>query len=262
MTSIERTRGAGFSDWQRKLKEIGKYDVAAFVETMDPGNTPEGDNAHTVIAEQLEMLGLPVQTYVNVPLGDFLANPEHILATIPDGEYYFASIIPGVHLAHGDTVDEVVEFARNYANDTSPRQLDQPIYISHNGEAVMSGHIIIKDDAEPNTIISEFTVGNFNEFHRGFRTPEISANRHEHELEWTFREDLTPTNDWRDDTQYTCQGGVTMTRPEMARRCYEAIQYVPHDGEYYLPGYYEVLFEHTTDNETKPVFIEANLRQL
>lgn len=45
---------------------------------MDPGNTSEGDNARTMISEQLEMLGLPVQTYVNMTLSEFLADPEAI----------------------------------------------------------------------------------------------------------------------------------------------------------------------------------------
>ena len=88
MTSPERTRGAGFSDWQKKLRDAGEYKAAAFVETMGPGNTPEGDNAHTAIAKQLELLDLPVQSYLTVSVRDFHADPTEHLVSIPDGEHY------------------------------------------------------------------------------------------------------------------------------------------------------------------------------
>lgn len=67
---------------------------------------------------------------------------------------------------------------QQYCEATAEAELQREIFISHNGgNAVMSGHITIHDDGEPNSMYSEFTIGNFNAFHRGFHTPEISMSR-------------------------------------------------------------------------------------
>ncbi len=260
MATHEAMKGAGFSDWHRALRDMGHYKTAAEIERIDPGNTAEG-NAHTVIARRLESIGLPVQAHIDVSLRDFVSDPYRYLDRIHQGDYYFASIVPGVHLAHGTDPAEVIAFAHSYAMTATEKQLDASIYISHNGEPVMSGHIIVKDDAEPNTISCEFTTGNFNAFHRGSHTPEISVQRHDRRFAWEFRDSLAG-EDWRDCQLFPCQGGVELTRTTMATRIYDAISRIPHDGDYYLPGYYEVLLERAEGDATKPVFIEANLRGL
>lgn len=254
----EPMRGSGFSDWQRKMREIGNHHAAAYIERLDPDMTQGERNTHTRIAEELRMLELPIQQYISVPVHEFLAAPSMWLDHIADGEYYFASIVPSVHLAHGMNRTEVIELAEMYAQTVPESELRREIYISHNGEPVMSGHIIVRDDGEPNTILCEFTTGNFNAFHRGSHTPEISVQRHYKQFSWGFRDQLADDIDWRTDEEFTCQGNIMLNRIEMAERIYDAITRIPHDGDYYLPGYYEVLLEHTVARETTPVFIEAN----
>lgn len=258
MASHEAMAGAGFSDWQRAVERVGNHKVARIINQMDPGNSPSGRNAHAVIAERLGTIELPVQEHVALPVREFLAQPQDVMDRIPHGDYYFASIVPGIHLAHGETSVDVIEFVNSYATDADEKALATELYLSHNGEAVMSGHIIVRDDGEPNTILAEFTTGNFNAFHRGSHTPEISAQRHDYRFHWQFRESLA-AGDWRGSTEtYPCQAGIKLTRIEMAQRAFEAISCIPHDGALYLPGYYEVLLERVNADQTKPVFIEAN----
>lgn len=260
--SIEHSRGAGFSDWQRVAKETGHYALAAVVGKMDLGETVrDGKNAHRAIAERLANLELPVHSYVAVSLGDFLLDPERHIERLADGDYFFASIVPGVHIAHGETVEEVVEFVRQYVCENPTEQtMAREMYLSRNGEPVMSGHIMIKDDGNPNSIYAEFTNGNFNMFHRGFHGPEIVCHRTYRSLQWEFLSSLaTDDGDWRDDQLFVCNGDVKLSRPAMAQKAYDALSRIPHDGDAYLPGYYEVLIEKTGMGGTRPVFIEAVL---
>lgn len=106
-------------------------------------------------------------------------------------------------------------------------ELQREIFISHNGDAVMSGHITIHDDGEPNSMYSEFTIGNFNAFHRGFHTPEISVSRSDNRRQkWEFRDILDPGNTaWQTDEVFECFGKVTLSHPEMAQRIYDALSY-------------------------------------
>ena len=261
MSSHEIMAKAGLGDWQRAMHEAGQHRVAYTLEQLDPGNAADGRNAHTVIAQRLGELGLPVQSYTTATVSDFLAHPQDHLDRIRTGEYYFASIIPGTHLAHGGSPEEVIAFTRTYAESATEADLAQEMYISHNGEPIMSGHIIVKDDGTPNTILAEFTIGNFNAFHRGSHTPEISTQRHEHRFLWQYRGALDDTSQ-HEEQEFLCQRDIKLTRTEMARRALYAMSRIPHDEDYYLPGYYEVLFEHTQGKQTKPVFIEANFSGL
>lgn len=38
--------------------------------------------------------------------------------------------------------------------------------------------------------------------------------------------------------------------------------HIPHDGDYFMPGYYEVLFERVGENQTRPTLIEAIVEEL
>lgn len=253
---IEQSAGAGFSDWQRAARATGNYALLATIKDMDGQPGRNGENSHHFIHQKLGELSLPRQHCLFMPLGIFLEQPENHLAELPAGDYYFASIKPGTHLAHGDTSEQVINFMQQY-RDAHPEDISREVMISHNGEAAMSGHIIIRDDGQPNSIDAEFTIGNFNAFHRGFHTPEISLNRTLHAYEWQFRGTLATDGDWRTDEQFRCFGDVYLSRIEMARSALRALHHIPHDDDVYLPGYYEVLFEKIDDRSTRPVFIEA-----
>lgn len=258
--TAEPGAGAGFSDWQKVAKGMGHRTLATLIKKMDSGNTPAGMNEHRAIARQLEVLGLPVQNYIHPSVGDFVNAPHEHLSQLLGGDYYFVSIRPGIHLAHGDSSVQVIDFINDFAaREPNPESLDREVYISHNGEPIMSGHILVGSDDAPNTIFSEFTVGNFNAFHRGVHSPEITVSKTSHRFEWNFGGRLKPTqdDDWRSTQAFTCNGDVAMTRPEMARRIFGALSHLPHDGDYYLPGYYEVLLQRTVGDCTRPVFIEA-----
>lgn len=251
--------GAGFSNWQEAARRYGNKALASVLERMDPGDMPNGVNAHTAIAERLKLLNLPIQTYISLPAGEFLHDPAAHLARISQGDYYFASIKPGLHIANTKNMDEVIDFVREFVMaDPSPKNLAKEVYISHNGMPTMSGHIIVDKDETPNNINAEFTIGNFNLFHRGFQTPEITVRRRDRRFVWGFRGALATEDDWRnEDEQFVCNGGPKLSRPEMARRIYGAISRIPHDGDRYLPGYYEVLLENVDGYATRPAFIDA-----
>lgn len=259
LREIEPTAGAGLTDWKRVAESLGYHSLSATMESLSPDNLPVGVNSHREIDNKLKLLDLPGQSCVYASLGEFLTDYDKFLSMIPDGDYYFVSIKPGVHLAHGMTAQEVIDFVYDYVAKNPDADMNQEIYLSHNGEPVMSGHVIInKGNGTFNSIVSEFTIGNFNAFHRGFHSPEIALHRSDYRFEWGFRGELHSFNgDWRDEKTYMCNGGIELTRTEMAEIIYDAVTRIPHDGEYYLPGYYEVLLEKTSQNQTRPVFIEA-----
>ncbi len=253
----ERKPKAGFSDWQAMARRLGHRGLTRSLELLDPGDR-SGVNNHTVIAERLKKLGLPVQTYTTPTLEVFLDNPLEHLRVFQTGEYYFVSIRPGLHIAHAKTEAEVVEFVRN-AQLQHPEICGQKeMYVSKNGEAIMSGHIIVQsDDSMTNTVYAEFTNSEFNQFHRGFTTPEISVKRGSSgRFEWTFRGPLA-SDEWRTDELFRCHTGVRLSRKQMAEKIHDALLRIPHDERYFMPGYYEVLIERTPHGTTKPVYIEA-----
>ena len=221
---------------------------------MDPGNQP-GANAHRVIAERLEKLHLPTHNFISMSIDEFLDGPTEKMAELTDGDYYFASIVPGVHLAHCPDAEQVINFVKQFKvqNPTSNEQ----IYISLNFESAMSGHIIVKDDPEPNSIQAEFTTSNFNTFHRGQSTPEISISRSDYRFNWRFGSQLQTSDGWRDEQLFECNSGLKLNRPQMAKKIFETIMKIPHDGHLFQPGYYEVLIEDIGNSRTRPVFIEA-----
>jgi hypothetical protein len=256
----EPMKNAGFTDYLQAFKQLGiRSDL---IKSMDSPESPSGANSHRVIAEQLANLGLPVQQYANPNVRDFLLDPETYFQRLaPNGDYFFCSILPGDHLYHGDSPEEVAEFISQFAKN-HPDKLDTEIYLTHNGEAAMSGHIKIANDDAPNTIFAEFTTGNFNLFHRGGSSPDITLSKIYHRFEWQWLGDLTldDSRNWRSDQLFECYGGVQMSRGQMAQQIIAATASIPCDGDYYLPGYYEVLFEKTSDHSVTPVFVEANLQ--
>ena len=263
--TIESTSGAGFSDWQRLAHETSNTALWLALQKFDSEPTSVEKNAHHTIHDKLLALELPTQRCFFATLGDFLHNPESYFESIEGkGDYYFASIKPGTHLAHAESKEQVIEFMQQYREATPEAELQREIFISHNGDAVMSGHITIHDDGEPNSMYSEFTIGNFNAFHRGFHTPEISVSRSDNRRQkWEFRDILDPGNTaWQTDEVFECFGKVTLSRLEMAQRIYDALSHIPHDGDYFMPGYYEVLLERTEGNRTRPTFIEAIVEEL
>lgn len=256
--TIEATNGAGFSDWSRVALKTGNLALQSMLRKFDSEPGLHGRNAHHFIHDRLTTLQLPVQNCIFMPLKNFLQAPEDYFSVVPHGDYYFASIKPGTHLAHATTKEEVMEFMDSYASSASSTELSREVFISHNGEAVMSGHITISEDGEPNSLYGEFTVGNFNRFHRGFHTPEISISRTRFGNQWLFRDALAAQNDdWRTSEQFPCFGGSAMSRIDMAQRINSALSYIPHDGDFILPGYYEILFERVDEAHTRPAFIEA-----
>ena len=253
----EQAAGSGISDYIRTARHLGYDALVSSLEKMDAGERLGRSNPHCVATERIRFLGMPVQEYIGMTVTDFLSSPYEHLATLPEGDYYFASIIPGTHLARSSSPEEVVAFIQEYADvHPNPDALNQELYISHNGEPVMSAHIVVSDQEGSNADYLEATVGNFNAFHRGAHSPEIIARRNLHSYAWDFRDELAGVN-WRDETVYTCNGGVSLTRTQMAMELYRALDHIPHDGLHYLPGYYEVLFERTPDNHLRAAFIEA-----
>jgi hypothetical protein len=254
---IERAAGAGFSDWQRAARAVGNASLSRLIETMDPGDSKDRRNAHRSIHERLAALDLPRHHFVAMPCQEFLERPYDYLSNLPKGDYYFASIIPGVHLAHAATPEQVVAFVKASVARL-PRLTNKELYVSHNGEPVMSSHIDIKNDGQPNTVVIEATIGNFNAFHRGQHTPEIIAWRDgNHRLAWSFKGPLETDDAWQTDELFACNGATQLSRIEMATLLFSALNHIPHDSDYYLPGYYEVLFERRDELSPRPVFIEA-----
>lgn len=253
----ERGRGSGFSDWQRVAKETGNLALSAFLNPYDTGTATDHKNPHVENSRAIEQLGLPIQTFVSPSVSDFLQTPEEYFARLDEGDYFFASVEPGVHIAHATNSNDVVEFIKDYLH-TKPSEADRELYLSCNGEPVMSGHVFVDREESPNPVMAEFTIDNFNAFHRGLHAPEISITRRaSRRFEWIFNGDLSPRGgDWRTEEQFQCNGNVMMTRVEMARRAYHALSLIPHDDEYLLPGYYEVLLEKSGESSTKPKFIE------
>lgn len=256
----EPMAGAGFSDYIRAAKQLGHDALARSLGQFDAGEQSGSRNPHCVITDRIKELGLPTQSYLGVSIEKFLSSPTAYLSQLPEGDYYFASIVSGTHLAHGNSPEEVISFVQEFAA-SHPHQYQetQELYLSHNGEPVMSAHINIQDESAPNAGYIEATIGNFNAFHRGSHSPEIIARHVGHSYEWEFRDALQPEGDWHDSLVYPCNGGVWLTREQMASHIYEALGQIPHDGDYYLPGYYEVLFERTPTNRLRPAFIEAVL---
>ncbi len=256
MNTPEAMKGAGFTDWKRHAEASGNLRLARLAEQMDSRGNP-GENAHRSITERLAELELPVQRFTKATVEEFLNDPIKYFSELPiHGEYYFVSIIPGRHLAHASHAEEVISFVKDYMSETGDGARE--LYLSYNGEPVMSGHIMVKDDGELNTVYGEFTIGNFNAFHRGSHAPEIVVKRDWRRFVWDFRGTLEHEGDWRDDELFYCNGDVQMTRQEMAQRAYDALARIPRDGDRYLPGYYEVLLEHQGGGITRPAFIEAN----
>ncbi len=254
----EQAAGSGISDYIRTARQLGYDALVATLEVMDAGERTGRTNPHCIATERIRRLGMPVQEYIGMSVEDFLASPHEQLAMLPDGDYYFVSIVPGTHLARGKSIDEVVAFVQEYADGhPDANSLSQELYVSHNGEPVMSAHIVVNDQEGANADYMEATVGNFNAFHRGAHSPEIIVRRGLHAYSWEFRDALASESDWRDATHYECNGGVSLTRIDMASRLYGVLSHIPHDGTHYLPGYYEVLFERDTQQVLRPAFIEA-----
>lgn len=252
----DTTKRAGFSDWGKAAQEIGNTALRRAIEQMDPGNR-YGVNPHRAIIDRLNALELPHHAYLAMPCREFLENPANYLETLGDGDYYFVSIVPGIHLAHEQDAQAVISFVQE-STERTPSLSDTELYISHNGATTMSGHIIVKPDDPPSAITAEFTIGNFNQFHRGFRAPEVVVQRdNSPRLMWEFRGDLASESDaWQTDEQFQCDDGSWMTHTQIAEHAYRAIAHIPHDGDTFLPGYYEVLLERRHES-ISPVFIEA-----
>lgn len=256
--TIEKTSGSGFSDWKRIVTELGNHSLTTLLDRMDSEPANDGRNSHHAIHDKLRSLDLPTESCCFVSIGNFLDDPEEYFSQIPDGDYYFVSIKPGTHLAHATSKQQIVDFATHYLEHAAANERDREMYISHNSEAVMSGHIIIGDDERPNSINAEFTIGNFNAFHRGFHTPEISFNRvYPAGSNFSFQGGLATNEDWRTDEQFECIGNIRLTRSEMADYINQSLHYIPHDDDYYMPEYYEVLLEKANGYSVRPVFIEA-----
>jgi hypothetical protein len=259
ISAPEKKPRAGFSDWQVVARNLGHRSLTRTLELLDPGDKL-GTNNHAVIAERLKQLRLPVHSYTTPTIEDFLQSPETYFESLGSGDYFFASLIPGVHIAHANSRQEVFEFVRYAVQQHPELSLNKELYLSKNGEPVLSGHIIVEsDDDLKNSVHAEFTNGNFNLFHRGFTTPEVSV-RHSRsgQYQWVFRGSLDSSKtDWRDEQVFVCNGGVELTRPQIATKIFEAMQLIPHDEQYLLPGYYEVLIERTPSGGTKPIYIEA-----
>lgn len=251
----EHAAKLGFTDWLKASEELGNTALSALIKDMDPGIS--SGNAKRLITERLVQIGLPTQSIAIVSTQQFLSNPEAILAQIPRGDYYFSSIVPGTQLTHGTSDEELVNFIATNCKQ-NPDFLNKEVYISHNGEAVMSGHILINDD-DINSIYAEFTNSNFNEFHRGIHNPEISVSRKNNRFDWSFHGELA-AEDWRNDEKFSCNDIIYLSRPQMAAYAYESISCIPNDDGNYLPGYYEVLLERQDNNSLRPAFIEAVLK--
>lgn len=279
----EQAAGAGFSDWKRASEQLGALGLYKIMTEFDVDNTDTTDemaSGRHAIVERLATLKLPMQPYVFARADDLLNNPDAVFSHIPHGDYYFVSIRPGVHLAHATTQAEILNFVADFVGKHPETHAAKEIFISHNGEALMSAHIFVKNDSfevgnkgphgGQNTIYAECTNRNFNAFHRGYTSPEIIVQRGAYgpnRFMWDFRGALQPPAgaDWRTTERFTCFGGTQLSRAEMAQHLYTALQCIPHDKGHFLPGYYEVLFEHprTVDNAlgqtngVRPVFIEA-----
>lgn len=253
------TARAGFSDWGRAAQNVGNYALRHVIEQMDPG-TVGGVNPHHTIIERLRKLDLPHHAFIAMTCEKFLRSPDAHRDQLSSGNYYFASIVPGLHLAHETDWNRVISFVET-ALCERPELKNTELYISHNGTTAMSGHIIIKPDAPPSPIVAEFTIGNFNRFHRGSHAPEITVQRtgSEKRLTWDFRDALQPATDfWQTDERFVCDDAVSRTRQELAQLAYHAVSLIPHDDDSFLPGYYEVLMEHgSQEGAVKPIFIEA-----
>ena len=259
MNMIESTSGAGFTDWKIRACEMGNKMLLNTLKTLDHEPASGGRNAHHDIFDRLKELDLPTQDCLFIEIKDFLKNPNKILDTMPDGDYYFTFIVPGIHLANTPNKQDVIDFVQTYYENLSleQREKSREIFISHNGDAVMSGHIIVNNNETPNNLHGEFTIGNFNAFHRGFTTPEILLERERMNL-WTFRGDLDPGDeDWRTLEEFDCFGGARLSRLVMAELINQAILHLPEDNGRLLPGSYEVLFERRYKNQILPTFIEA-----
>jgi hypothetical protein len=254
----EQAAGSGISDYIRAARHLGYDALISTLERMDDGERIGRNNPHCAATERIRLLGMPVQEYIGLPVSKFLGSPQDHLAMLPEGDYYFASIVPGVHLAHGNSPEEVVAFVENYVQSHPEQEaMSQELYISHNGEPAISAHIVVRDTPGANADYIEATIGNFNAFHRGTHSPEIIARRRLYSYEWEFRDSLATDTGWRDTTEYSCRGDINLTRPEIATQLYRALQDIPHDDTHFLPGYYEVLFERTSDYRLRPAFIEA-----
>ena len=257
--TIESTAGAGFTDWKIRASEMGNKLLLNTLKNLDREPANDGRNAHHVILDKLKELNLPTEDCLFIELKDFLDDPYEKLEKIPSGDYYFTSIEPGKHLANTKNKQDVIDFVRSYYEDLLPEQQNEykEIFISHNGDAVMSGHIIVSNDGTPNSLYAEFTVGNFNAFHRGFTSPEIILER-EYKNQWSFCGQLDPGNeDWRTLEEFDCAGDFKMSRLIMAELINQSIIHLPQDDGNILPGTYEVLFERKYENQISPVFIEA-----
>ena len=258
VSSVEAMAGAGFSDWHRAARQIGNRALASLTSKLDPGDR-FGVNSHHAITTNIEAIGLPVQSYVTPGVSEFLTHPEEYFDLIPQGDYYFVSIKPGTHLAHEREPSEVIRFVESYLQQ-HPGDTEQELYLSHNGDPLLSGHIVIRDDGVPNSLYSEFTVGNFNAFHRGSHAPEIIVQRAFNTFSWDFRDSLQAQEQhWRTEDTFPTYTGVCLSRLDIAQRVYDAIRHIPHDDDYYLPGYYEVLLERTVETATKASFIDAQI---
>jgi len=254
----EQAAGQGISDYIHTAKHLGYDALVQVLEKMDAGERLGRKNPHSVTTEHIRLLDMPTQAYISVPVGEFLIAPDIYLSQLPDGDYYFASIVPGTHLAHGETLQDVIAFVQEFVSaHPDPAELKQELYVSHNGEPVMSAHIIVQDVPGANADYMEATIGNFNAFHRGAHSPEIIVHRHIYSYKWEFRERLETSSDWREGDSFICNGGVELTRLQMAEQLYRTLHQIPHDGNHFLPGYYEVLFERTPENRLRPAFIEA-----
>lgn len=250
---------AGLSDWKRAVEVVGNRSLAGFIETMDPGKPTGKINAHQAIVERLEALGMPTESHISATVANFTRDPGRYVEQLANGDYFFVSIRPGVHLAHAEKESDVVSFVQEFSKDNPDSDSqNQEIYLSRNGEPILSGHLIVRDDGEPNSVYGEFTNRDFKSFHLGRRTPEILVRRDRYRFNWTFCSHLEADDDnWRSDEKFICNGGVELTRPEMAQKIFSAIRRLPQDGGRYLPGYYEVLLEQTSGTNTRAAFIEA-----
>ena len=206
-----------------------------------------------------ESLNLPVDQYIAMPIGDFAKNPDSYLAQLEQANAYYVSITSGLAKRGAKNFTEIIDFVQQNLSKVSPYT---ELLITHDETPALTGHIKISDDKPPNSILAEFTHGEPRSFHRGMHRPEISLSRNiSQAFRFDFCDALVADGDWRNDEKFVCHGGkVYLSRPQMAERIWQTLHLIPHEDDYYLPGYYEVFLRENGDNQTRAAFTEANTK--
>jgi hypothetical protein len=212
--------GANINQWAGALRE-SKPDLAEHL-----------DEPREVGYENLEKWDLPRVPLNVVDLEDFLCFPEEFVK-IFGVERVVVNLCPerkglARYAKVGVTATELADFIKNQIREEDVDQY-RAYMMPYWPERSYSGNVVVNPDGK---MLMEFREGDPGPVASGRETPPYAV--------------------WKDKTDPTFS--YSFEDQSLRERMYQTFRSIPHDGQEYLPGYYEFIWCKVSEEEQERLF--------